>query len=129
MNAQTAHRRARPVPRPTYHHDVPALWFVLTALVGAVLGWLACAVFIRRPRHAAEPEGEPPEPLEVEVLRRSSTGYLVLDAAGRPLLNNERATEIGVQRGGMVDTPIAELAPRMPQARFGSLAWNCHVSP
>ncbi|HYN74131.1 MAG TPA: ATP-binding protein [Nakamurella sp.] len=87
--------------------------FLIAALGGAVLGWLACAVVIHRPRHPAEPADDLPEPLEMEVLRRSSTGYLVLDAAGRPLLSNERATELGVLRGGMVDRRIAEAAGRV----------------
>ena len=113
MTPQTTHRTARWVPPPTYHHDVSALWLVITALGGAVLGWLACAVLIRRPGRRAEAEGDPGEPLELEVLRRSSTGYLVLDADGRPLLSNERATELGVLRGGMVDPRIAEAAGRV----------------
>ncbi len=46
------------------------------------------------------------------MLRRSSTGYLVLDATGRPLLSNDRATELGVLRGGIVDARIAEAAGR-----------------
>lgn len=83
------------------------------ALGGAVLGWLSCAVLIRRPGRGAEAEGDPGEPLELEVLRLSSTGYLVLDADGRPLLSNERATELGVLRGGMVDPRIAEAAGRV----------------
>ena len=112
MTAQSARRTARRDRSPTYHHDVPALWFLITALGGAILGWLACAVLIRRPRRIAEPEGDPPEPLEREVLRRSSTGYLVLDGAGRPLLSNERATELGVLRGGIVDPRIADAAGR-----------------
>src|SRR5664279_5567417 len=112
MTAQSAPRTARRDRSPTYHHDVPALWFLITALGGAILGWLACAVLIRRPRRIAEPEGDPPEPLELEVLRRSSTGYLVLDGTGRPLLSNERATELGVLRGGIVDPRIADAAGR-----------------
>ena len=69
-------------------------------------------MLIRRPGHAVEPVADPVEPLEMEVVRRSSTGYLVLDAAGRPLLSNERATELGVLRGGMVDRRIAAAAGR-----------------
>ncbi len=53
-----------------------------------------------------------PERLEVEVLRWSSTGYLLMDEAGRPLLYNDRATELGVVHGGTVNRDIVATAGR-----------------
>lgn len=46
------------------------------------------------------------------MLRRSTTGYLVIDEAGRPLLSNARAIELGVLRGGIVDPEIMDAASR-----------------
>jgi len=53
-----------------------------------------------------------PDPLEREVLRRSSTGYLVLSPEGRPLLSNPRSQELGVLVGGIVDPGVVDAAER-----------------
>ena len=50
--------------------------------------------------------------LEPEVLRRSTTGYLVIDQLGRPLLSNARASELGVLHAGIVDPQIVAAAAR-----------------
>jgi two-component system sensor histidine kinase SenX3 len=91
---------------------VSALGYVAAAIGGAVLGWLLYALLERRPDQAAVPEGADGPPLESEVLRRSGTGYLVLDPSGRPLLSNARATELGVLRAGIVDPWIKSAAAR-----------------
>ncbi|MET0863830.1 MAG: ATP-binding protein, partial [Nakamurella sp.] len=46
------------------------------------------------------------------VLRLSTTGYLVLNQAGRPLLSNASANELGVLHGGIVDQQIVAAAAR-----------------
>ena len=98
-------------------HDVSAAGFLAAALGGVILGWLACALLVRRPLRPAEPAASGWEPLEVEVLRHSSTGYVVLDAGGRPLLSNDRASELGVLRAWIVDQRIAAAAGRAAVSR------------
>ncbi len=84
----------------------------MTALGGLALGWLVCLFITRRTG------SEPPLPvfhgpaLEQELLRRSTTGYLVMNRAGRPLLSNDRATDLGVVRSGIVDPQVLAAAAR-----------------
>ena len=70
--------------------------YVVTALGGVALGWLLFSVINRRSRTAPLPTAARGPVLESEVLRRSSAGYLVVNSAGRPLLSNGRAAELGV---------------------------------
>ena len=97
---------------PTYHHGVSSAGYAAAALGGAVLGWLVCFLANRRsePQQPPQPTGEPS--LEQEVLRLSTTGYLVMSQSGRPLLSNGRATELGVLRVGIVDPLILQAAAR-----------------
>ncbi|MET0866247.1 MAG: two-component sensor histidine kinase, partial [Nakamurella sp.] len=82
------------------------LGYLVVGLVGVSLGWLACYLTNRRglPRQVVPATAEPA--LESTVLRLSTTGYLVLNQAGRPLLSNASANELGVLRGGIVDQQI-----------------------
>jgi two-component system sensor histidine kinase SenX3 len=66
----------------------------------------------RRPVQPSAPAGDDGPHLELEVLRRSGTGYVVIDPTGRPLLSNTRATELGVLRNGIVDPWIVAAAGR-----------------
>ena len=84
----------------------------MTALGGVALGWLLFSVINRRSRSAPLPPAARGPVLESEVLRRSSAGYLVVNSAGRPLLSNERATELGVVRSGIVDPQVLAAAAR-----------------
>jgi two-component system, OmpR family, sensor histidine kinase SenX3 len=86
--------------------------YVAAALGGAVLGWLVCFLANRRaePQQSPQPAGEPS--LEQEILRLSTTGYLVMSQSGRPLLSNGRATELGLLRVGIVDPQILQAAAR-----------------
>jgi two-component system sensor histidine kinase SenX3 len=91
---------------------VSSAGYAAAALGGVVLGWLVCFLVNRRsePLQALETGGPPS--LEQEVLRLSTTGYLVMNHSGRPLLSNSRATELGVLRGGIVEPQILEAAAR-----------------
>ena len=73
--------------------------YLLAALGGALIGWLACAVVLSR-RPARDLDVPVPVSLAEEVLARSSTGYLILDADGVVVLSNGRADELGVVRHG-----------------------------
>ncbi len=79
------------------------------------LGWL-CALVLPRlvgRRFSEADHAQQPDPLEREVVRRSSTGFLVLNHLGRPLLSNDRAADLGVLNGGIVAAPILEAAARV----------------
>jgi len=91
---------------------VSSAGFALAALGGVVLGWLVCFLVNRRSEPPQAPEAGSPPWLEQEVLRLSTTGYLVMNHAGRPLLSNARATELGVLRGGIVEPQILDAAAR-----------------
>lgn len=83
----------------------------VAAFCGIVIGLLACAVFLApRLRARTGHDLSLSEPLEAEVLRRSHTGYVVLDSDGVPELSNQRATELGVLNAGFLDERIAEAA-------------------
>ena len=84
----------------------------MTALGGVALGWLLFSVINRRSRSAPLPPAASGPVLESEVLRRSSAGYLVVNSAGRPLLSNDRAIELGVVRSGIVDPQVLAAAAR-----------------
>ncbi|MET0965873.1 MAG: ATP-binding protein [Nakamurella sp.] len=88
------------------------LGYLAVGLAGVVLGWLACALRSSRraPRQPVRVVAEPA--LESTVLRLSTTGYLVLNQSGRPLLSNPAASELGVLRGGIVDQQIVAAAAR-----------------
>ena len=58
------------------------------------LGWLAAMLVLRHRRSDPTRQPPAPAPLEREILRHSSTGYLVLNEFGLPLLSNARALEL-----------------------------------
>ena len=88
------------------------LGYLAVGLAGVALGWLACALQGSR-RATRQPLRVVAEPgLESTVLRLSTTGYLVLNPTGRPLLSNPAASELGVLRGGIVDQQIVAAAAR-----------------
>jgi len=91
---------------------VSTIGYLAAAVGGVVLGWLVCFLLTRRsaPDPGQSAVGGPR--LEPEVLRRSTTGYLVIDQVGRPLLSNARATELGVLHAGFVDPQIVAAAAR-----------------
>ncbi len=89
-----------------------SLGYVAAFLGGAVLGWLVYYLVDRREDPYALPSPVAAKPLEAEVLRYSSTGYLVMDVAGRPLLYNHRAGALGVLHAGIVDGRILAAAAR-----------------
>ncbi|MBM9477963.1 two-component sensor histidine kinase [Nakamurella flavida] len=73
---------------------------MLAALGGALIGWLVCAVVLSRRATRSDEVGAAPLSLADEVLARSETGYLILDADGLVVLSNGRADELGVVRHG-----------------------------
>lgn len=91
--------------------------YVVAALVviaGAAAGFVAGVVVAER-REAARPgarRAQADAVLAVDVVRRSFTGYLVLDAEGHTELANERAADLGALRGGVVDDAIADAVER-----------------
>ena len=82
------------------------------AVGGAALGWLVFFLANRRSKPLPTPDASGQPALEQQVLRLSSTGFLVVDEVGRPLLSNERATELGIMRGGFVDQQVVDAAAR-----------------
>ena len=86
--------------------------YVVTALGGVAVGWLLYFMINRRSGAAPQPPTSRGPVLESEVLRRSTTGYLVVNGAGRPLLSNDRADELGVVRSGIVDPQVLAAAAR-----------------
>ena len=86
--------------------------FAVAALGGVALGWLVCFLINRRAGSEPQPPVVQGPALEQELLRRSTTGYLVINRAGRPLLSNERAAELGVVRSGIVDPQVLAAAAR-----------------
>ena len=86
--------------------------YVAVALGGCALGWLGTWLALRPRRAAAHRQLPASDPLEHEVLRRSTTGYLVLNTQGRLLLSNDRAHELGVLIGGIVDPEVLAAAER-----------------
>jgi two-component system sensor histidine kinase SenX3 len=91
---------------------VSVLGYVAVGLAGVALGWLVSALINRRraPRQPVTVVAEPA--LESTVLRLSTTGYLVMNQAGRPLLSNPSASELGVLHAGIVDQQIVAAAAR-----------------
>jgi len=87
--------------------------FVAVAVGGFALGWLTAVLLLRRRRSDQARQQPLPAPLEREILRRSSTGYLVLSPLGLPLLSNARAHELGVLSGGIVEAQIRDAADRV----------------
>ena len=77
------------------------------------LGWLAAMLVLRHRRSDPTRQPPAPAPLEREILRHSSTGYLVLNEFGTPLLSNARALELGVLSGGIVDAQVRDAADRV----------------
>ena len=86
--------------------------YVAVAVGGCAVGWLGAWLALRPRRADAARQLPAPDPLEREVLRRSSTGFLVLSPQGRPLLTNPRARDLGVLVGGIVDPVVLEAAER-----------------
>ena len=84
----------------------PPFWAVLFSAGSCTTWWTVAEVPYSMPSPVAA------EPLEAEVLRYSSTGYLVMDPAGRPLLYNHRAGDLGVLHAGIVDARIVAAAGR-----------------
>ncbi|WP_240757564.1 sensor histidine kinase [Nakamurella flava] len=86
----------------------------LVGIAGAAAGFVAGVVVAER-RFENRPEARRAESdaaLAVEVVRRSATGYLVLDAEGHTELANDRASELGALRAGVIDEAIADAADR-----------------
>ena len=87
------------------------LSWAISWLVWSALPWAGSPSAVDRRRAPRQPVQVVAEPaLEQAVLRHSSTGYLVLNLAGRPLLSNSGASELGVLRGGIVDPQMAAAA-------------------
>jgi two-component system sensor histidine kinase SenX3 len=86
--------------------------YAAAALGGVALGWLVFYLVDRRSKPLPAPETSGRPALEQEVLRLSTTGYLVVNRVGRHLLSNDRATELGIMRGGIVDQEILDAAAR-----------------
>jgi two-component system sensor histidine kinase SenX3 len=86
--------------------------YVAVAVGGCAIGWLSAWLVLRPRRADAARQLPAPDSLEREVLRRSSTGYLVLSPQGRPLLTNPRARELGVLVGGIVDRGVLDAVER-----------------
>ncbi|WP_420124726.1 sensor histidine kinase, partial [Nakamurella sp.] len=86
--------------------------YVAVAVGGCAVGWLSTWWMTRPRRTDAARQVPASEPLEREVLSRSSTGYLVLSPQGRPLLSNARARELGVLVGGIVNPSVLDAADR-----------------
>jgi two-component system sensor histidine kinase SenX3 len=74
--------------------------FLLAALGGALIGWLACAMVMSRRAARLDEAATATVSLADEVLARSDTGYLILDADGLVVLSNDRADQLGVVRHG-----------------------------
>lgn len=91
-----------------------SLGYVATFLGGGVLGWLVYYLVDLRgvPQSLPPAAAVAPHHLDADVLRWSSTGYLVMDATGRPLLHNDRATELGLLHAGIVSREILQAAGR-----------------
>ena len=94
-----------------------SLGYVAAFLGGGVLGWLLYYLVDLRGVPQSLPPAPPapataPAQLAADVLRWSSTGYLVLDSSGRPLLYNDRATELGLLHAGIVEPEIHSAADR-----------------
>jgi two-component system sensor histidine kinase SenX3 len=96
----------------SYHHGVSFVGYAAAALGGVALGWLVFYLVNRRSKPLPAPETSGRPALEQEVLRLSTTGYLVVNRVGRHLLSNDRATELGIMRGGIVDQEILDAAAR-----------------
>lgn len=82
------------------------------AVGGCALGWLGAWLVLRPRRRDAARHQPASDSLEREILRRSTTGYLVLNPQGLTLLSNERAHELGVLVGGIVDPKVLAAAER-----------------
>lgn len=87
--------------------------YVAVSLGGFALGWLTAVLVARRGRSDQARQPSEPEPLEREIIRHSATGYLVLNQLGLPLLSNDRARELGVLSGGIVNPKVLEAAERV----------------
>ncbi len=96
----------------SYHAGVAIVGYLAAALGGALLGWLLCAVLLRRPERHHVPAESDTSRLAAEVVAESSNGYAVADADGNLLLTNTRAVALGVVRAGMPDERIAEAIER-----------------
>ena len=77
--------------------------FVAAAIGGALIGWLLCAVILRRPDRGPDPALVAGPRLAAAAITHSPHGYAVVDAAGNVLLANEAARTLGVVRAGMLD--------------------------
>jgi len=91
---------------------VSSAGYAAAALGGVLLGWLLYFLVTRRSQPPAAEQTTQGPSLAQEVLELSTTGYLVMDSAGRPLLANPAATDLGVLRGGIVDPRILAAAAR-----------------
>lgn len=86
--------------------------YAAVAVGGCALGWLGAWLAVHPRRSSAVGHQPASDPLEREILRRSTTGYLVLNHQGRTLLANDRAHELGVLIGGIVDPAVLAAAER-----------------
>jgi two-component system sensor histidine kinase SenX3 len=88
------------------------LGYVLVALVGAAVGWLICAVVMRRAEAEREQSRQQPSVTD-QVLAEAEAGYVVIGENRRVRLSNARAQELGVLRHGV---PIVEVLDVAEQA-------------
>jgi two-component system sensor histidine kinase SenX3 len=93
-------------------HD--ALPFLAAALAGGMLGWLVCAIVLRR-EHESPTDRRDEERLAASVLDRSGTGYLVVDSIGHQRLANPATEALGLAHLGLPEPAILELAARATQ--------------
>jgi two-component system sensor histidine kinase SenX3 len=89
---------------------VPALPYLAAALAGALLGWLACAIALRRRDHEHPAEGHDDARVAGVVLDRVSTGYLVLDGNGHQRLANPPTEALGLAHLGIPEPAVLKLA-------------------
>ena len=89
---------------------VPALPYLAAALVGALVGWLVCAIVLRRREHVPPATRRDEERLAAWVLDHATIGYLVLDANGHQRLANPPTEALGLAHLGLPEPAALELA-------------------
>ncbi|MBM9466525.1 sensor histidine kinase [Nakamurella leprariae] len=87
------------------------LGYVLVAVVGVAVGWLVCAMVMRRAEAEREQAWRQPTVTD-HVLAAAEAGYVVIGENRRVLLSNGRAEELGVLRHGV---PIVEVVDAAEQ--------------
>ncbi len=88
-------------------HTLP---YLLAALAGMLVGWLICAMVLRRRDHEVNTQGTDEMRLAAAVLDRVGTGYLVLDANGHQRLANPATETLGMAHLGLPEPAVQQLA-------------------